>query len=130
MIEIAERHGRLGSAGVELFAGDLFATLPPGPFDLVVCAAVTNMFDGPSNRDLYRRLRPIITPGGGLAIVSYLRGRNEATASFGLQMLVWTDGGDAHGEDDYRSWLAEAGYGPIQVHELDDPPQTIVLAER
>lgn len=112
------------------FAGDLFATLPPGPFDLVLCAAVTNMFDGPSNRDLYRRLRPTITPGGGLAIVSYLRGRNEVTASFGLRMLVWTDGGDAHGEDDYRSWLAEAGYGPIQVHELDDPPQTIVLAER
>ncbi len=130
VIEIAERHGRLGSTGVELFAGDFFTTLPPGPFDLVLCAAVTNMFDGPSNRALYRRLRAIIAPGGGLAIVSYLRDRNRVAASFGLQMLVATEGGDAHGEEDYRHWLAEAGYRLTQVHELDDSPQSIVLAER
>jgi SAM-dependent methyltransferase len=130
VVEVAERRGRLGSAGVELFPGDFFATLPPGPFDLVLCAAVTNMFDGARNRDLYRRLRPIIAPGGGLAIVSYMRGRDEVAAGFGLQMLVWTDGGDAHTVDDYRRWLDEAGYGATQVHDLDSPPQTIVLVER
>lgn len=130
VIEIGHRRGRLRGAGVELFAGDFFTTLPPGPFDLVVCGLTTSMFDGPGNRDLYRRLRPIIAPGGGLAIVSYLRGRDRVATSFAVQMLVMTEGGDAHGEDDYRRWLAEAGYGPLQVHELDDPPQTIVLAER
>jgi hypothetical protein len=92
---------RLSDAGVVLFAGDLFTTLPPGPFDFVLCAAVTNMFDGQANLDLYRRLRPIIA-----------------------------DGGDAHTIDDYHRWLGEAGYGPVRVHELDRPPQTIVLAER
>ncbi|MGH3823543.1 MAG: class I SAM-dependent methyltransferase [Pseudonocardiaceae bacterium] len=128
VIEIAERRSRLADAGVELFAGDFFATLPSGQFDLVLCAGVTHVFDGSSNRELYRRLRPIIAPGGGLAIVSFLRGRNRVAASFGLQMLAWTDGGDAHGEDDYRRWLAEAGYGPPEVHDLDNRPQTVVLA--
>lgn len=33
--------------------------------------------------------------GGGAAIVSSLRGRDEVAAGFGLRMLVWTDGGDA-----------------------------------
>ncbi|TDD18425.1 class I SAM-dependent methyltransferase [Nonomuraea diastatica] len=93
LIGIAEERGRLKAAGVELFAGDLRTTLPPGPFDLVLCAAVTNMFDAVVNRDLYRRLRMLIAPGGGLALVTYMRGRDEVTASFGLQMLVWTDGG-------------------------------------
>jgi hypothetical protein len=65
-----------------------------------------------------------------LAIVSYLRGRNRIAVTFALQMLVWTDGGDAHGEDDYCRWLTEEGYGPVQTHDLDDPPQAIVLAGR
>lgn len=55
-------------------------------------------------------------------------GRDEVTASFGLQMLVWTDGGDAHSVADYHRWLTEAGYGSMQTHDLDHPPQTIVLA--
>ncbi|MFV2175656.1 class I SAM-dependent methyltransferase [Actinomadura sp. LOL_016] len=130
VMEIVERRGRLPAAGVELFPGDLFAELPSGPFDLVLCSAVTTLFDGAANLDLYRRLRPLIRPGGGLAIVSYLRERAHVSAAFALQMLVWTDGGDAHGEDDYRRWLAEAGYGAVRLHDLDDPPQTIVLAER
>lgn len=58
VIETARGNARLASAGVELFAGDLFMTLPPGPFDLVLLAAVTNMFDEPRNRDLYRRCGP------------------------------------------------------------------------
>ena len=130
VIEIAERRGLLTAAGIALFAGDLFSTLPPGPFDLVLCSTVTNMFDEAGNRDLYRRLRPIIAPDGGLAIATYLRDRGPVGASFGLQMLVATDGGDAHGEDDYRSWLTDAGYGAPEFHDLDDPPQTVVLARR
>jgi SAM-dependent methyltransferase len=129
-VELADRRGPLPAASVELFAGDAFTALAPGPFDLVLCSADTNMFDAAANRELYLRLRPLITPGGGLAIVSYLRGRNRIAVTFALQMLVWTDGGDAHGEDDYRRWLTEEGYGPVQTHDLDDPPQTIVLAGR
>ncbi|QSB13971.1 methyltransferase domain-containing protein [Natronosporangium hydrolyticum] len=128
VIEGARQRGRLAAAGVELFAGDCLETLPPGPFDLVLCSMVTNIFDAEASRDLCRRLRPIIAPGGGLAIVSYLRDRHRVGASFGLQMLVATPGGDAHGEHDYRRWLDEAGFGPAHCYDLDEPPQTVVLA--
>lgn len=43
-------------------------------------------------------------------------------------MLAFTEGGDAHGEDDYRAWLRDAGFGEVLVHEIADSPQTIVLA--
>lgn len=130
VVEVADQNNRLSSAGVDVFPGDFFTELPPGPFDIVLCAAVTNMFDDPSNRSLYERLRPLITPGGGIAIVSYVRDRDEVTAGFGLQMLAWTDGGDAHSAEDYGNWLADAGYGPAQLHQLSNPPQTVILAER
>jgi SAM-dependent methyltransferase len=130
VVEDAERGDRLRAGGIELFAGDLRTTLPPGPFDLVLCSTVTNMFDETVNRDLYRRLHEVITPGGGLAIVSYLRGRTPVAAAFALQMLAWTDGGDAHGEDDYRRWLADAGFGEVLLHDFTHPPQTLVLARR
>jgi hypothetical protein len=128
VVEASERRDRLSAAGVDLFAGDLRTALPRGPFDLVLCSTVTNMFDETVNRDLYRRLHEVIAPGGGLAIVSYLRGRTPVAAAFALQMLAWTDGGDAHGEDDYRRWLADAGFGEVLLHDFTDPPQTMVLA--
>lgn len=130
VLAIADRGNRLTEAGVELFAGDFFATLPPGPFDLVLCAGVSHTFDGRRNRDLYRRLRPIIVPGGGLAIATFLRGRNPVASIFALQMVVATEGGDTHGEDDYRRWLGEAGYGALEVVDLEGRPQTVVLAQR
>jgi SAM-dependent methyltransferase len=110
VIEIASEDGRLPDAGVDLVAADMFDTLAPGPFDVVLCATVTNMFDAERNRDLLKRVRSVLAPGGALVIVSYLRDRNPVGAVFGVQMLVATPGGDAHGEADYREWLAEAGY--------------------
>lgn len=130
VIEMADRGDRLSKAGVELFPGDFFETLPPGPFDLVLCAGVTHTFDGHRNLDLYRGLHDIIAPDGGLAIVTFLRGSNPVASLFALQMLVATDGGDAHGEEDYRRWLGEAGYGPLEVQNLESRPQTVVLARR
>lgn len=127
VIQTAEARGELSAAGVDLFPGDLHTTLPAGPFDLVLCSTVTNMFDATRNRSLYRRLEPIIAPGGGLAIVSYLRGRNQVAAMFAVQMLTHTDGGDAHSESDYHRWLTEAGYHPPELHDIADSSLTIVL---
>lgn len=130
LIALAQEDERLREAGVALFAGDLHESLPQGPYDLVFCSTVTNMFDGPANEALYRRLRSVIAAGGGLAIVSYMGDRDEVTAAFGLQMLAWTDGGDAHGVADYERWLERAGYGGVSVRHLERPPQSVVLARR
>lgn len=128
VLAAADADGRLSTAGIDLFDGDLRTTLPEGPFDLVLCSTVTNMFDPAVNADLFRRLRAVLAPEGTLAIVSYLRGRDEVAAVFGLQMLAWTDGGDAHSLDDYRRWLDDAGLRITSVQEFVEPSQTMVLA--
>ena len=111
VIALAERQGRLPEAGVQLVAGDFFETLPEGPFDVVLCAGITHTFSGERNRGLYQRLRPLVSPSGGVGIFTFLRNQPADAALFAIQMLIVGAGGDTHAESDYREWLAEAGFG-------------------
>jgi SAM-dependent methyltransferase len=110
MIDVARRRGRLEAAGVELFEGSFFDTVPDGPFDLAFCSGITHTFDGERNLALYRNLRRVVPPGGGVAVVTFLRGRLPLTALFAVQMLLNDNGGDTHTETEYRTWLAKAGF--------------------
>lgn len=54
--EVVEVVGdRLRAAGIELVTGDFFETLPPGPFDLVLCAGVNHTYDAERNHELCHR---------------------------------------------------------------------------
>lgn len=110
MVDVARRRGRLEAAGVELFEGSFFEAVPDGPFDLAFCSGITHTFDGEHNLMLFRNLRKIVAPGGGVAVVTFLRDRDPITALFAVQMLINDNGGDTHTEAEYRSWLAEAGF--------------------
>lgn len=129
-IDLARRTGRLEEQGVTLFEGDFFQTLPEGPFDLVFCAAVTDTYDGAANAALYRLLRSVTTPGGGIALLAFVRGRNPMVAAFAVQMLNVPGGGDTHTEHDYRQWLTQAGFDGIEVLDLTGQAQSLVLANR
>lgn len=120
MIGIARKRGILQAAGVSLFAGDFFETLADGRFDLVFCSGVTNTFNGERNVELYRRVRPSLTPEGCLVIQTFMRDHQPSSALFGVQMLVVGNGGDAHPERLYRQWLEATGYGPIEIEDGDD----------
>jgi O-methyltransferase domain len=110
MVGVARRRGRLEAAGVGLFEGSFFETVPDGPFDLAFCSGITHTFDGEHNLMLFRNLRKIVPPGGGVAVVTFLRDRDPMTALFAVQMLINDNGGDTHTEAEYRSWLADAGF--------------------
>ena len=122
MIDVARRRGRLEAAGVELFEGSFFETVPDGPFDLAFCSGITHTFDGEHNGMLFRNLRRIVPAGGGVAVVTFLRGRSPMTSLFAVQMLVNDNGGDTHTEAEYREWLSEAGFA-VDDTILDLPGQ-------
>lgn len=128
MIEMLRNQGRLDGSGVELFAGDFFQTVPEEAFDIVFCAGVTYTFGSQRNVDLYRKVRSVIAPGGGLAIVTFLRGDGPVPAIFALQMMMVGAGGDTHGEEQYRDWLGAAGYGSVQVRPAGERPNSLVFA--
>lgn len=125
---IAMHQARLAQAGIDVFAGDFFEAVPDGPFDLVFCAGVALTYDAERNLALYRRCAPLATPCGGLAVLTFLRGRHPVAPIVATQMLVVSDGGDTHTEEDYRRWLERAGYSSIDVLDLEDRPQSLLLA--
>lgn len=128
MIEVARRRGRLEAAGVELFAGDFFEAVPPGPFDLAFCSGITHTFDGAANLTLWRNLRPVVATGGGVAVVTFLRNANPVTDLFAVQMLLNANGGDTHTEAEYRQWLGQAGFQvDDEVVDLPGPGARSVL---
>lgn len=120
----------LAEAGVTTFGGDLRDSLAPGPFGLVLLSTVTNMFDATLNRDLLARVHDVLVPGGAVVIVSYLRGRAPVADTFAVQMLCFSDGGDAHDDATYQEWLAAAGFETREVTDLAEPPQTLVVGTR
>lgn len=131
MVELVERRGELAAAGVELFAGDFFEVVPEGPFDLAFCSGITHTFGADRNRKLYRNLRNAVSPGGGVAVVSFLRNRQPMADVFAVQMLVNATGGDTHSEEEYRSWLEECGF-QVDDEVIDVPrrAQSILFATR
>ena len=122
MVGVARRRGRLEAAGVELYEGSFFETVPDGPFDLAFCSGITHTFGPEQNLTLFRNLRPIVAPGGGVAVVTFLRGRNPMSALFAVQMLVNNNGGDTHTEAEYRAWLTEPGFS-VDEGVVDLPGQ-------
>ncbi len=129
MVDVVRSRGRLTEAGVELVAGSFFDRVPPGPFDLAFCAGITHTFDGAHNLTLFRNLRPVVAPGGGLAVVTFFRHRNPMADVFAVQMLANANGGDSHSEEEYRAWLGEAGFrvddGPL---DIAGRPQSVLFA--
>ncbi|HVL26698.1 MAG TPA: class I SAM-dependent methyltransferase [Acidimicrobiales bacterium] len=110
MIQVARDRGRLEAAGVELYEGDFFETVPGGPFDLAFCSGITHTFGAEGNLALFANVRPVVAPGGGVAVVTFLRRQNPVAALFAVQMLINDNGGDTHTEAEYREWLTTAGF--------------------
>ena len=127
VVEMAGNPHPLVSAGVEVFAGDFFEALPEGPFDVILCAGVTYTMAADNNLALCQRLRPLVAPGGALAIMSFLGGTDELASIFSVQMLGG-GGGESHRESDYRAWLSEAGYVSVTVQRLERRPEWLVVA--
>lgn len=128
MIDVVRARGHLGDAGVELYAGDFFERLPPGPFDIVFCAGITHTMPAHLNQRLYRRLAAIVARGGGVVIMTFLRRSNEAARLFAVQMLANGSGGDTYSESEYRAWLEGAGFAVAEVAADGRPPQVMIFA--
>jgi hypothetical protein len=61
---------------------------------------------------------------------TFLWGTDPVAAVFAVQMLSGGRGGDTHGEDDHRRWLAAAGYGDVSTVRLARRPEWLLFARR
>jgi SAM-dependent methyltransferase len=115
---------------VTLAAGDFTTGLPEGPFDLVLLGNVCHIYGPAENRRLFKRVAEALAPGGGVAIIDFVRGRSPAAALFGVNMLAGGGTGDTWTEAEYRAWLAEASFGEMQVEDVGASPEEIRTQQR
>ncbi|MFV0428701.1 MAG: class I SAM-dependent methyltransferase, partial [Arachnia sp.] len=128
VIEHLTTDSRFGN--ITLVPGDLFHGVAEGPFDLVLCSTVTNMFDPQAVQRLMGLVRQQLAPEGELAIVTYTRDHDLIGAAFGVQMLVATASGDAHSSEEYLEWMCSAGYVSLATDRLTEPPLTAIRGRR
>jgi len=103
---LAAARSRLPPGRVSLRVARLQAPLPEGPFDLVASALCVHHLRGPEKRDLFRRMRGLLAPGGRFVLADVVSPADPADAVTSL-----TPGFDHPSPlSDQLAWLAEAGF--------------------
>lgn len=123
VVPIAQKH--VAAAGLDdrisTRTGDLTTDDFGRDYDLVLLSAICHMLSPQENMDLFRRSRIALAAGGRLVIRDFVLDRDKtlpkAAALFAVHMLVNTRGGSTYSEDEYRSWLAEAGFSNVVRHQ-------------
>ena len=107
---------------IQVQEGDL-RTLPlPTDLDVVLLANVLHDFNKTENRQLLRRTRKALRPGGKLFIVEYFLAREETrpaeAAVFSLLMFAFTGTGRCYSWNEVEAWLRQAGFGRCRRHKV------------
>ncbi|MFG2881449.1 methyltransferase [Streptomyces sp. NPDC048297] len=103
------------SEAISFVAGDFVADpeLPRG-HDVILLSSILHDWDEHTGRQLLSKCYEALEPGGQIVICELLlnpeRTGPASAALMGLNMVVETAGGKNYAEDEYLSWLAEAGF--------------------
>lgn len=118
----------LAASGIETEAGDMNEYLPEGPFDAIYLGHTSHMYGPEENRELFRRMRGSLAPGGLLTIRDYVRGMSEEAALFAVNMLVLTRNGGTYSAAEYEGWLVEAGFDRVEALPVAGGGSHLILA--
>ncbi|MHB9149090.1 MAG: methyltransferase [Thermoleophilia bacterium] len=116
--------------GVDMEEGDFTASLPLGPFDLAYLGNVFHIYGPGTLRSLTRRVFESLRPGGVICVRDYVWERSPRSAMFAVNMLQATAEGGVWREDQYRAWLAEAGFEDVRVIDLELSANQLILGRR
>jgi (2Fe-2S) ferredoxin/SAM-dependent methyltransferase len=117
---IAQQHIRdAGLSGrVRTRVSDLRSDQFGSGYDLVLVSAICHMLSPEENRDLFRRCREALVPGGRLVVQDFILEPDKTSpkfaALFALNMLVGTKAGSSYSEPEYADWLAGAGFSEVR----------------
>ncbi len=132
VLRIARRHIEQAGLGerVRTRVGDLRQPSYGTGYDLVFISAICHMLDPEENRAMLRKAHAALRAGGRVVIQDFIlepdRTAPRHAALFALNMLVNTPGGATYTEAEYRQWLEEAGFHPVNRLHLPGPAGLMV----
>jgi predicted O-methyltransferase YrrM len=127
VVPIARQHVEAAGVShrVEPRAGDLRHDPLGEGYDLVLVSAICHMLGPDENRDLFGRGHAATAPNGRIVVHDFIldpgRTAPAAAALFSVNMLVGTPRGGNYTEEEYRSWLHDAGYRDVRRVALEGP---------
>ncbi len=126
-----EREGLLDR--IEMVGGDYLGDedLPRGA-DLAWVSSIAHQNSRSQNRELFRRIRRSLLPGGRILVRDLLMDEDRVSpldgALFAVNMLVHTEGGGSYTRRDYTEDLVAAGFQPPVFHPHERLMDQIVEA--
>lgn len=120
---------------VETLAGDYRTTPFPAGNDVVLMSGIFHRETESTCRELIRRAREALVPGGLLIAADVFTERGGAMPAFaslfGLNMMLSAPDGGTHADVDVAAWMEEAGFESIERRPFPPPmPHRVVLGTR
>jgi SAM-dependent methyltransferase len=98
-------------------------------FDFAIYSHVAHMERPEENREILRKFRQALKPGGTLVIQDFIlsdeRTGHPFATMFASQMLVSTKSGTTYRQADYRAWLGEAGFPSVEFVSTGTPSSLV-----
>src|SRR5665811_120531 len=130
VIPVAREHLGEKAEMIACVAADFTEELPVGPFGVAYLGNVCHIYGPETNRKLLQRVHSVLAPGGTVAVREFVWERSERAPMFAVNMLQATEEGGVWREEQYRGWLEEAGFGRVEVQDLEYSENQLVLGKR
>ena len=105
---------------VQVLAGDIVERAPERRFNVAVLRSLIQVLGPSQARRALCNVGQAIDPGGAIFVVGHVLKDNRLSPApavgMNLVFLSIYDEGQAHTEEDHRTWLTEAGFSEIDVH--------------
>jgi ubiquinone/menaquinone biosynthesis C-methylase UbiE len=118
---------------VAVLAGDAVHGPLSGSYNVIVARHVIQVLSAGDGRAFLRNLIHVLEPGGVLYIIGWVLDNSRISpsniAASNLVLLSAYDDGQAYTEQEYRSWLAEAGFEDIERWIMTDGASIITASK-
>ncbi|MFC1819463.1 methyltransferase [Thermodesulfobacteriota bacterium] len=115
---------------IKVFAADLLDDPPEGTYDVAVLRAFIQTLSSKHAKAVLKNIGKTMEPGGCIYILGYViddtRLYPESSVAWNLHFLNIYDDGQAFTENQYQSWLDEAGFTDVSI-EYNAMPQGMAI---
>ncbi len=117
----------LATEPVELVEYEFGDELPEA--DLAFLPALATRLAPATYRDCLASVHDALAPDGVVAAVDRLAGRSAGATGAAVEALA-TGGGGTYDADDYRTWLADAGFAGVGVRDVPGTDRQVVTGTK
>lgn len=103
---------------IRMVKGDFTKGLPQESYDLVYLGNVCHIYGEQENKQLFQNAANVLEPAGQIVINDMIRGTGVMPALFGVNMLINTTTGGTWTYEQYKTWLAAAGFSTAPWEEV------------